>query len=79
MLGGKPRLEDHRISVLDVTGLLDAGYSIEEAADQLDITPEEVNAARQYYGDHPEEMERLERRAEALYQELIEESDAPSE
>lgn len=62
VLGGKPRLAGHRISVLDVTELLEAGYSISETAEQLEITPDEVRAASRYFRRHRNEMAELARR-----------------
>lgn len=56
VLGGKARLEGHRISVLDVTELLDVGYSVEETAQQLSITTDEVRAASRYFRHHREEI-----------------------
>lgn len=79
VLGGKPRLEGRRISVLDVTELLKAGYSIEETADELDITTDEVRDASRYYRRHSDEIAELEADREAVHEELRESGKAPSE
>ena len=70
VLGGKPRLEGHRISVLDVTELLEAGYSVSDTADQLEITPDEVRTASRYFRHHREEIAELQRRRREKHEEL---------
>ena len=70
VLDGKPRLDGYRIGVLDVTELLEAGYSIPETADQLAITPEEVRAASRYFRRHRDEMVELRRRRREGHEEL---------
>lgn len=70
VLGGKPRLDGHRISVLDVIELLDIGYSIDGAAEQLGITSEEVRDASRYYRHHREEIDEMLARRYALHEEL---------
>lgn len=70
VLGGKPRLDGHRISVLDVTELLEVGYSVPETADQLEITLEEVRAASRYFRQHRDEMTELQRRRRETHEEL---------
>ena len=78
VLGGKPRLKDHRISVLDVVEMLKVGYSASEVAEELRIEPREVQATLRYYRLHREEIEaQAEERAE-LHDQLIEESRAPA-
>lgn len=78
VLGGKPRLKGHRISVLDVTEFLKAGYSIEETAEHLQITPKEVRAAASYYRTHREQMTELEQRRRERHEELSSEGERPS-
>ena len=78
VLGGNPRLKDHRISVLDVVEMLKVGYSPSEAAEELHIELREVQAALRYYRLHREEIEAQAREREALHDQLIEESRAPS-
>jgi uncharacterized protein (DUF433 family) len=70
VLGGKPRIAGHRISVLDVVELLDVGYSIEETAEQLQITTQEVREAAGYYRHHRSEIEALAERRQAKNDEL---------
>jgi uncharacterized protein (DUF433 family) len=63
VMGGDPRLEGHRISVLQVADLvLDADHSPEYVADQLGLTLAEVHAALSYYYDNPSEMESVRER-----------------
>ena len=70
VLGGKPRLEGHRISVLDVTELLQSGYSIRDCADHLDISPDAVRTAARYYRRHRDDMVALEARRRRKHDEL---------
>lgn len=76
VLGGKPRLAKHRISVVDVVELLDDGYTVDEAAEALSVTTDEIEAAREYWEDHPDEIAIQRREREALYEELIKQSRA---
>ena len=78
VLGGNPRLKNHRISVLDVVEMLKVGYSASEAAEELHIEIREVQAALRYYRLHREEIEAQAQEREALHDQLIEESRAPS-
>lgn len=78
VLGGNPRLKDHRISVLDVVELVKVGYSATETAEELHIEPHEVQAALRYYRLHREAIEAQARNREALHDRLIEESRAPT-
>jgi uncharacterized protein (DUF433 family) len=78
VLGGKPRLDGHRISVLQIAELvIDAGETPETVADQLDITLAAVHYALAYYYDNIEEMDRLRERRTDLLSELASESNAP--
>ncbi len=76
VLGGKPRLSNHRISVVDVVEILDDGYTVAETAKALEVTPDEIDAAREYWGDHPKEIAEACHRREALYEEVVEQSRA---
>jgi uncharacterized protein (DUF433 family) len=78
ILGGKPRLKGHRISVADVVEHLEAGDSVDEVASCLQITTEEVEAARDYWTDHPDEIDAQLEAREDLHDDLVEESRAPS-
>lgn len=48
VFGGKPRLTGYRIAVVDIAEQLDVGQTVEKVAESLDITCEEVKAAREY-------------------------------
>ncbi len=78
ILGGDPRLDGRRISVLHVADLVLGGQRVEDVADQLGITLAEVHEAMAYYYNHPEEMEELRRKDEELQDELRERSNAPT-
>ena len=57
VLGGEPRIEDGRISVLMVYLLVDAGWTVEQIQEQYpDLTPAQIHDAASYAYDHPEEM-----------------------
>lgn len=77
VLGGDPRLEGHRISVLQVADLVVADHSAETVADQLGLSLAEVHEAMAYYYSHPDEMDELRARDEELEAELADRSDAP--
>jgi len=78
VLGGEPRIEGHRISVLQVADMvLDGAYSSERVADQLDISLAEVHTALAYYYEHPEKMEAMRERHERLEATLAEKAVAP--
>lgn len=78
VLGGKPRLAGHRISVLPVADMvLDAGYSPEYVADQLAISLSDVHTALAYYYDNPDEMDEIRERNERLETQLRERAITP--
>lgn len=77
ILAGEPRLEGHRISVLQVADLVLGDHRPEYVADQLDITLAEVHEAMAYYYAHSDEMEDIRREYEELETELAERSNAP--
>jgi len=63
VLGGDPRLDGHRISVLQVADMvLDGGDAPEYVADQLGISLGKVHTALAYYYDNPDEMEAVRER-----------------
>lgn len=78
VLDGKPRLKGHRISVADIVEHLEAGESIAEVASCLQITTEEVKAARAYWIDHRDEIDAQLEARDDLHDELVEGSRAPS-
>jgi uncharacterized protein (DUF433 family) len=78
VLDGKARLKGHRISVADIVEHLVAGESADEVASCLQITTEEVEAARDYWIDHPDEIDAQLGARDNLHDELVETSRAPS-
>lgn len=78
VLGGKPRIEGVRVGVLQVGDLVrKRGMAVEAVMDELRLSPEQIEAALQYYDDHPSEMETLRTQREATIQQLRERSRAP--
>ena len=58
ILGGKPCLRGHRISVHRVAGWWKLGLTIEEIGDRLSaLTPAEIHVALAYYHLHRQEIE----------------------
>jgi uncharacterized protein (DUF433 family) len=77
-LGGKPRLEGRRISVLQIAEMyIDAGKSPELIADQLEVGLDEVHEALAYYYKHPDEMNELRERQRELEEEIKRKSSHP--
>jgi len=77
-LGGKPRLEGRRISVLHIAEMvIDAGNSPETTADQLDIGLDEVHEALTYYYRNIDEMNELREEQRELREQIKEESPMP--
>lgn len=56
VLGGKPRLAGHRISVLDVVDRYHEGRTPDEVASLYELDLGEVFSALAYYHENPEEM-----------------------
>jgi uncharacterized protein (DUF433 family) len=57
-LGGQPRIDDQRISVLQIFALHEAGETTEQIlAGHPTLTPAEIHDAISYAYDHPDEME----------------------
>lgn len=56
VLGGKPRLAGHRISVLDIVDRYHEGRTPDEVASLYELDLGEVFSALAYYHEHPEEM-----------------------
>lgn len=78
VLGGKPRLDGRRISVIQVAELvLDYGKDPVTVADQLDISLADVHEALAYYYEHPTEMNEQRKRRDELADELKTDSKAP--
>ena len=77
-LGGEPRLEGRRISVMQISEMyIDGGMSPENVADQLGIGLDEVHEALAYYYKHPGEMDEIRERHHELEKELEEKSETP--
>jgi uncharacterized protein (DUF433 family) len=71
VLGGKPRIAGHRISVQDVAIWHERmGKSVDEIATEYELTLGEVYAALSYYHDHREEIEASIRAGAALVEEM---------
>jgi len=78
VMGGKPRLEGRRISVLQVAELvLDHGEDPATVSDQFDISLAEVHEGLAYYYDNLDEMETYRQRRADLVDQLQAESEAP--
>lgn len=78
VLGGEPRLEGRRISVLQVAERVERhDEPVERVAERLGVRPEEVRDALAYYRDHPAEMEAVRRRHEEIEAELDEVATSP--
>lgn len=58
VMGGRPRIDGHRIRVQDIAHWSKSGMSPDEVADEFDLTLGEVHAALSYYFDHIEEIRR---------------------
>lgn len=74
VLGGKPRIEGRRISVLHVIDEIQSGRTPEEVTAQFDLTLGEVYTALAYYHEHPEEMRELRQRIAECVREHREEA-----
>jgi uncharacterized protein (DUF433 family) len=80
VLGGAPRIEDTRVSVLHVHELVAEGDQPPvDIADQLDLSLAEVYSALAYYHEHPEEMRELRREIDDAETTLAEEAVSPPE
>ena len=76
-LGGEPRLDGRRISVIQIFDMYHDGKSAAYVADQLDITLAEVHAALTYYYERPDEMREVRERHRELEASLESESVSP--
>jgi uncharacterized protein (DUF433 family) len=78
VLGGKPRLEGRRVSVLQVAELvLDYGDDPATVADQLNLSLAEVHEALAYYYNNLDEMEKYQKQRAELVETLKENSRGP--
>ena len=62
--GGVPRIAGTRIRVQDVALWHEADTSVEDMAEQFDLTAGQVHAALSYYYDHRQEIQEAIRRSE---------------
>lgn len=70
VLGGDPRIEDHRIGVYHVyQRYVEGDETPEEIATSYDISVAEVHASLAYAFSNPEEMREIEARNQARYDE----------
>lgn len=77
VLGGEPRIEGRRVSVLQVADVvLDGGDDPEYVADQLGVSLAGVHAALSYYDEHPDEVEAVRERHSELETKLAERATA---
>lgn len=80
VLGGEPRLDGRRVTVLQVAErVVTHDRAPERVADQLDISIAEVHHALAYYYDHVDEMNEIRDRHRELEGELEEEATPPPE
>ena len=77
VFGGEPRLDGHRISVIQIVDMVRGGRSPEYVADQLGISLGAVHTALACYYEHPEEMRAVRDRHRELETELRERSIGP--
>jgi uncharacterized protein (DUF433 family) len=71
VLGGKPRIAGHRISVQDVAIWHERmGLSVDEIATNYDLSLAEVYSALAYYFDHREEIDDRIRQGATITEEL---------
>ena len=77
VLHGKPRIEGTRIGVFQIGELVRQNeWSIEDVTEQFDIDREQIQAALDYYDDHPEVIETLRAQHQAGVRSLREASRA---
>jgi uncharacterized protein (DUF433 family) len=80
VLGGEPRLDGHRISVLQVADMvLEADHEPEYVADQLGISLADVHSALAYYYEHPGEMDAIRERHDHLETKLAKRTVVPEQ
>jgi uncharacterized protein (DUF433 family) len=78
VLGGKPRIEGTRIGVHQVGALVrENGWSHDDVSESFDLSPDEIEAAVEYYDDHPEEMAQIRADMAATFEQIREQSRAP--
>ncbi|GJQ53112.1 MAG: hypothetical protein HKUEN02_19590 [Anaerolineaceae bacterium] len=71
VMGGKPRIAGHRISVQNVViWHNEMGYSVEQIAEDYNLTLADVYAALAYYHDHKEEVDKSMLEGEKFVEEM---------
>lgn len=80
VLHGKPRIEGTRIGVFMLgEGIREGEWTVEETlASYPDLTRTEITAALDYYDDHPEAIDVIRTRREAITRRVREQSRAPA-
>ena len=74
VMGGQPRIEGHRISVLQIYEWInEEGMSPETVSSEFDVDLADIHLALSYYYDNVDEMEEWRRRREARIEESREE------
>ena len=80
VLGGNPRIEGVRVGVLHVGDYVrEVGMDVETVMSELRLSREQVEAALEYYDDHPDEMETLRAQREASFRRIEEPNHTPEE
>ncbi len=75
VMGGKPRIAGHRISVQNVvTWHEEMGYTVEQIAEDYRLSLSDVHAALAYYYDHKEEVDRSMAEGEKFVEEMMKET-----
>lgn len=75
VLHGKPRIERTRVGVFQIGTLVrEREWSVEDATGQFDLDVSQIQAAVEYYDEHPELMETLRAQEEARQQSIQEQS-----
>ena len=71
VMGGKPRIAGHRISVQDVAiWHNELGYSVDQIANDYNLSLADVYAALAYYHDHREEIDKSIKDGEKFVEEM---------
>lgn len=77
VLHGKPRIKGTRVGVFQLGELVRRQeWSLEEAAEQFGLDVAQVQAAVEYYDEHPEPIETLRKRQQARHESIDPESRA---
>lgn len=80
VLHGKPRIDGTRIGVFMIAeGIREGSWTVAETLEAYpDLTRTEIDAALDYYDDHPEAMDVIRTRREATKRRVEEQSRAPA-